>query len=151
VIHVYDTILVPTDGSDAAAAALEPAFELAATTGATVHALFVVEPVYSAEYNVQDIYDSIQEEAERVLADVADRGEAAGIEVVTAVENGTAHRRILEYAGGNGVDLVVMATHGRTGIGRYLLGSVTEKVVRLSDVPVLTVPAKAVASESAAE
>jgi nucleotide-binding universal stress UspA family protein len=144
---VYDTILVPTDGSDAAAAALEPAFELATTTGATVHALYVVEPVYSAEYNVQEIYDALREEANRVLEDIAERGEAAGVEVVTAVENGTAHRRILEYADENGVDVVVMATHGRTGIGRYLLGSVTEKIVRLSDAPVLTIPAKAAAAE----
>ncbi|QUO47139.1 universal stress protein [Halorubrum ruber] len=62
-------------------------------------------------------------------------------ETVTAVETGTPHSAILEYADENDVDLVVMGTHGRTGVERYLLGSVAEKVVRLADVPVTTVRA----------
>ncbi|QWC19936.1 universal stress protein [Halorubrum sp. 2020YC2] len=62
-------------------------------------------------------------------------------ETVTAVETGTPHSAILEYATANDVDLVVMGTHGRTGVERYLLGSVAEKVVRLSDAPVVTVRA----------
>ncbi|TKX74832.1 universal stress protein [Halorubrum sp. GN11_10-6_MGM] len=93
-------------------------------------------------------------DAEAARSALADRGaeivEAAAArlrdgesapEVHTAVETGTPHSAILEYADANGVDLVVMGTHGRTGVERYLLGSVAEKVVRLSDVPVLTVRA----------
>jgi nucleotide-binding universal stress UspA family protein len=55
------------------------------------------------------------------------------------VAQGTPHQAILDYIGEHDIDLVVMGTHGRTGLDRYLLGSITEKVVRLSDAPVLTV------------
>ncbi|TKX51858.1 universal stress protein, partial [Halorubrum sp. SP3] len=53
--------------------------------------------------------------------------------------SGTAYRSIHNYVDDHGIDVVVMGTHGRKGIDRYLLGSVTERVVRTSDVPVLTV------------
>ncbi|SFR43925.1 MULTISPECIES: universal stress protein [Halorubrum] len=82
-----------------------------------------------------------EEIVEATAASLRD-GEASP-ETVTAVETGTPHSAILEYASANDVDLVVMGTHGRTGVERYLLGSVAEKVVRLSDVPVTTVRADA--------
>lgn len=55
------------------------------------------------------------------------------------VAQGTPHQAILDHIDEHDIDLVVMGTHGRTGLDRYLLGSITEKVVRLSDAPVLTV------------
>lgn len=61
------------------------------------------------------------------------------VPVTTAVERGDPYRRILDYADSVDADLIVMGTHGRTGLDRYLLGSVTEKVVRTADAPVLTV------------
>lgn len=72
---------------------------------------------------------------------VAEKGDERDIPVETDVRRGNPHREILDYADEHAVDLVVMGTHGRTGLDRYLLGSVTEKVVRLSNVPVLTVRA----------
>jgi len=64
------------------------------------------------------------------------------VSVVTAVRTGAPYERILDYADQEGADMVVMGTHGRTGVDRYLLGSVTEKVVRTADIPVLTVRAE---------
>ncbi|MGM0447087.1 MAG: universal stress protein [Methanobacteriota archaeon] len=80
-----------------------------------------------------------EEIVEAAAASLGDGADAP--ETVTAVETGTPHSAILEYATANDVDLVVMGTHGRTGVERYLLGSVAEKVVRLSDAPVVTVRA----------
>ena len=77
------------------------------------------------------------EHGRAVVDDVAD--DVSGVPVETAVLGGTPHRRIRDYADAHDVDLVVMGTHGRTGLDRYLLGSVTEKVVRTADQPVLTV------------
>lgn len=136
---MYDNILVPTDGSAESEAAFEHALGLAEMHGSTIHALFVVEPVYTGDVGTGQYLDVMEEDGERIVAELAERADSAGAETATDVRVGSPHRQILEYAEENGVDLVVMGTHGRTGLNRYLLGSVTEKVVRLSDVPVLTV------------
>ena len=78
-------------------------------------------------------------EGERAVAVVADRAAERGVPAETAVERGVPHEAILEYAAENDADAIVMATHGRTGVERFLLGSVTERVVRRSPVPVLVV------------
>jgi nucleotide-binding universal stress UspA family protein len=71
---------------------------------------------------------------------VIQQAEAAGVDTIEGVvAQGAPHRAILDYVDEQDIDLIVMGTHGRTGLDRYLLGSVTEKVVRLSDAPVLTV------------
>ena len=80
---------------------------------------------------------TVAEHGRRLVENVADS--VAGVPVETAVLSGKPHKRIREYADDRDVDLIVMGTHGRTGLDRYLLGSVTEKVVRTADQPVLTV------------
>jgi nucleotide-binding universal stress UspA family protein len=139
---MYDTILVPTDGSDASMEAVDEAVELAGRLGGTVHVLSVVEQAQYAPMNTPspDFVDSLEANAREALDRAVDRAEAAGAEGVEGtVEAGTAHEAIVSYVDEADVDLVVMGTHGRTGLDRVLLGSVTEKVVRLSPVPVLTV------------
>ncbi|WP_137285640.1 universal stress protein [Halorussus salinisoli] len=136
---MYENVLVPTDGSDSAELAIERGLELAETYGATVHALYVVEPVYTAEYSGERIINALEDEGKRATAAIAAQGDERCVPVETEVRRGPPHREILDYADVRDVDLVVMGTHGRTSVERYLLGSVTEKVVRLSDVPVLTV------------
>ena len=79
-------------------------------------------------------------QAEAAIADARERL-PDGVPVTTFVEAGVPKEAILDHVDDHGVDLVVMATHGRTGLQRYLLGSVTEKVVRLADAPVVTVRA----------
>ncbi|WP_336022571.1 universal stress protein [Halobellus salinisoli] len=138
---MYDNILVPTDGSVASEGAVGHAIELAKQYDATLHALYVVDTgAYSAmEVGSDIVVEALREEGEQAVARVAKEAEAAGIAVETAVETGIAHRSIVEYVETEGIDLVVMGTHGRTGVGRFLLGSVAEKVVRTADAPVMTV------------
>ena len=136
---MYDRILIPTDGSDAVETAVEHAFGLAEAYDATVHVLYVVEPPYAADAAMADVYSSLEAAGERIVTDVGERAAAADVESVTATRTGTAHREIIEYAEAEGVDVIVMGTHGRTGLQRLVLGSVTERVVRLSPVPVVTV------------
>jgi len=61
------------------------------------------------------------------------------VSVVSEIISGSPHKQLIDYAERHGIDLIVMGTHGRTGLDRYLLGSVTERVVRTADMPVLTV------------
>jgi nucleotide-binding universal stress UspA family protein len=133
---MYDQILVPTDGSGA----VEHAIDLATTYGATLHTIYVVDPNVGVDASVPGTFDALEAAGETAIDEVIQQAEAAGVDSIEgAVAQGAPHRAILEYVDDRDVDLVVMGTHGRTGLDRYLLGSVTEKVVRLSDAPVLTV------------
>jgi nucleotide-binding universal stress UspA family protein len=138
---VYTDILVPTDGSTASATAVEHAIDLAAHYDATLHVLYVVDVTgYSAlEVGADVVASALEEEGEHAVGDVVSTAEGAGVDSESRIEHGTPHRAIIDYATAEAVDLVVMGTHGRTGVGRFLLGSVTERVVRTSPVPVLTV------------
>jgi nucleotide-binding universal stress UspA family protein len=140
---MYERILVPIDGSRQADRALDHALDLAETYDAEVHLLFVVDVAsVPNEIEAASVEERLDRYGERTTATAAERAEESGVErVLTKVARGTPHRAILDYADGNDADLIVMGTHGRTGIDRYLLGSVTEKVVRLADAPVLTVHA----------
>ncbi|MEF8800725.1 MAG: universal stress protein [Halolamina sp.] len=138
---MYDDILVPTDGSPAAAAAIDHAVDLAERYGARLHALYVVDATAFASVDAgsEMVVDALEQEGEQAVEVVREQGEAAGLEVETTIVSGTAYRSIIDYIEAEGVDLVVMGTHGRRGVERFLLGSVTERVVRSADVPVLTV------------
>jgi nucleotide-binding universal stress UspA family protein len=142
---MYQTILVPTDGSPGAVAAAEHAVDVADRDGATVHALYVVDvrmsPV-SADVNEEEARALVEESDEEPTRRVRDLAERAGVPAVEAVEVGTPHEVIHEYVDDHGVDLVVMGRHGHTGLERTLLGSLTERVVRTLDVPVLTVQSR---------
>lgn len=133
---MLEDVLLATDGSDEAGVAIDHGLELAARFAATVHVLHVVD-VQQTETAPHS--EAWREEGEAYVAAVADRAAADGIDVETAVPTGYPEDCILEYAAEYGVDLIAMGTHGRTGVRRYVLGSVAERVVRLADVPVLTV------------
>jgi nucleotide-binding universal stress UspA family protein len=134
---MYDAILVPTDGSDPATAAVDHAADLAAVHDASVHLLYVTEsPAIAPTPTSGEVLEELERHGEEVVDAAAERLDGR---VHTAVARGSAHRAILDYAETNDVDLVVMGTHGRTGLSHALLGSVAERVVRLSEVPVLTV------------
>lgn len=140
---MYGRILVPTDGSPEVERAVSHAIELAGAHGATVHAIYVVN---AASYTTlpmetawEGVGDMLREDGQAALDRVTEQGEAAGVDVETALVEGSPSREIVRYAEETGCDLVVMGTHGRGGIDRLLLGSVAERVVRSSTVPVLTV------------
>jgi nucleotide-binding universal stress UspA family protein len=137
---MYDRILLPTDGSDASDRAVEQAVGLARETGAELHVLYVVEDIPQAPELMDDEVESqLREVGEDAIDAIRARADEAGVEVVPALREGVPHETILAYADDADVDVVVMGTHGRSGLGRYLLGSVTERVVRTAEVPVLTV------------
>lgn len=144
---MYETILVPTDGSEAAERAAAEAVALAAHHGATVHALYVIDVTAIAWATAEDtdlgadvgnLREAFERDGARATAAVADLAADRGVEAVTTVEEGVPFRAILEYADEHGVDLVVMGTRGRRGLD-VVFGSTTERVVRRAHVPVLTV------------
>ncbi|ELZ57600.1 MULTISPECIES: universal stress protein [unclassified Haloferax] len=142
---MYDHILLPTDGSDATDATIEHAATLAETYGATVHVLSVADSRNRFESPSAGIAPDVWEKSEldraESAADAAIEALPEDVETERIVVEGVPHSTIVDYAADGDIDLVVMATHGRTGLDHYLVGSVTERVVRQSDAPVLTVRA----------
>jgi nucleotide-binding universal stress UspA family protein len=138
---MYDAILLPTDGSEAANDAAIHAFSLAERYDATVHVLSVVElsSVPGTAGRDRAELDRRKRDraaaAERLVAEFA----PDDVSVVTAVEVGSPARAITEYVSEAGIDLVVMSTHARSGAGRFLFGSITDRVIQDSDAPVLAV------------
>lgn len=135
-------ILVPVDFSDASVEALRHAKELALTHGAQITLLHAVEEVvYPSAYGIEPANlpgPQVIDRVEQNLAEIA-RTEIGYEHVVVQANVGYAPSTILDYAEGNEVDLIVIATHGRTGLERMLLGSVAERVVRRSPAPVFVV------------
>jgi nucleotide-binding universal stress UspA family protein len=150
---MYDRILLPTDGSPTAEQASQHAFELANRFDAALDVVSVVNPgALGPDVRAATILDQLERSAQETVDDVVERAGDAGIgEVTGAVGEGIPHRAILEYADDQDADLIVMGTHGRSGLQRYLIGSVTEKVVRAADVPVVTVPKPAENDETESE
>ncbi|MFB6170877.1 MAG: universal stress protein [Haloarculaceae archaeon] len=140
---MYETILVPTDGSEPALEAARHAVSLAAALDATVHALFVAnaaaEAIAASTAVVSDADEALVEEGREATAEVADLAADAGVDCRTAVLDGVPYETILDYADDHEVDCLVVGTHGRTGLEHAVLGSTTERVVRRSPVPVVTV------------
>lgn len=147
---MYERILVPTDGSETAETAVEHALDIADRYGADVHALYVVdtdsmslslgtEQVDRIRQGQYDEMDEVRERAEAATGAVAERALERGIGVTEHVSAGQPHSLIADYVEDNDVDLVVMGSHGRAGVKRALLGSVTERTLRSTHVPVLVV------------
>jgi nucleotide-binding universal stress UspA family protein len=136
-----EAILVPTDGSESAGAAIDHAVELVGQTGAALHVVHVVDlGIVWDEAGAGRLLEALEESGARALEAAIGRAETSDVPAVEAsVLSGAPHRAIVEYAAEHDVDCIVMGTHGRTGLERYFLGSVTERVIRLADVPVLTV------------
>lgn len=130
----YEGVLVPTDGSDSAQRAAEHALSFADELGATLHALSVAE-----EY-LFDGDESGTTTAEEAISAVEAAAAERGVEnVETHIDAGEPDEVILDYVEKHQLDAIVMGTTGRRGIDRVLLGSVAEKIVRSSTVPVITV------------
>lgn len=142
-------ILVPVDFSDAARVVLDYAVDVARDRGAEVVLAHVVglpvasfDPSFGAAADPRMLAD-LQAGAEKALAELAALVEAApGVTVGTKVLTGTPSREIVREAREGGYDLVVIGTHGRTGLRHVFLGSVAENVVRLCPCPVLTLRLK---------
>ncbi|PSP41137.1 universal stress protein [Halobacteriales archaeon QH_6_64_20] len=148
---MYDRIIVPTDGSDIAAGAAEHAFDLARAFDATVHVLYVVDESASRLVldtgSVGSVLEVLTEEGEAATDALT---EAAGdIDLVTEVVRGVRIAdAIVEYATDHDADLIVMGTEGRHGVKR-LVGSVTERVLARTPIPVLALSAASLEADEA--
>ncbi|ELZ02763.1 universal stress protein [Natrialba aegyptia] len=137
--YPYRSVLVPTDDSDHARAALELGSTIAARHDSVLHLLFVADELpETIDPRSTQLSAEIKESAHEVLQDAADRTELSEESIVTTVKAGSVPHVITSYAESTPTDLIVMGTHGWTGLDRYLLGSFTERVIRTSTVPVLT-------------
>ena len=138
----FETILVPTDGSKPAREAVTHALDLARTYDATLHALYVVDRgAYASRpgWTWDELQQVLEQNGETVLEDVQSRATADGVSVAAEITHGVPHQAIGDYCDQHGIDLVVMGTHGRSRLSRRIIGSVTERVLRNSDEPVLTI------------
>ncbi len=153
---MYSRILVPVDGSELAERALPHAEGLAKSVGATVYLLRVfthnresnlggggLESAQSIKVTVElvrQLEEAQIQEAQEYLSRVAARLTSDGINVESDLSQGAPDEAIVDYVKQHGIDIITMSSHGRGGIRRFLLGSVTDRVIRSGTVPVLVVP-----------
>lgn len=145
----YSKILIPLDGSDLAEEALEAAFPLARAFGTPLLLVGVLDltagmyDVYSEAFSPVDLRAQLETFLDSALARAQARAEREGLTVSRTVRMGVPPEEIATLAKEQGVDLIVMTTHGRKGLSHLLLGSVTERVIRTAPCPVLVVPLSA--------
>jgi universal stress protein A len=138
-------ILLPTDFSNYSAAATKYACELATKFDAELHILHVLEthlvstPTFGFGLDLPKYVSESKAAAEKSLTSVLDPEWSAGRTVVMVVIEGSPKVEIVAYARKHNIDLIVLATHGRSGLAHVLMGSVAESVVRTAPCPVLTV------------
>jgi nucleotide-binding universal stress UspA family protein len=140
-------ILVPVDFSDHSDTAISYATMLAQHFGGSIELLHVVEdPFVSGAWSAEAFTPNIPELLDQVIADARVRLDALqsaaaseGVALTTNVEKGRPAQAIVERARSGAFGLIVMGTHGRTGVSHLVLGSVAERVVRTAPCPVLTV------------
>ncbi|MBS1911549.1 MAG: universal stress protein [Bacteroidetes bacterium] len=138
-------ILAPTDFSDHSCQALSYARTFAERWDADLHLLNVIEPtVFPTEAGLTpmgmiNLDSELSVAAERAMSELLKRDELQGLRTTTAIAHGRASSAIIDYARVHEIDLIVIATHGRTGLEHFIFGSTAERVVRESPCPVLTV------------
>jgi nucleotide-binding universal stress UspA family protein len=140
---MYQRILFPTDGGPATGDIAAHVTSLATYYDATVHVLSVADTRNRFEgpnmgLGAEAWDDAQHEQAQQAVADAVD-ALADSVPVSRHIESGIPHSAILDYAHTADVDVIVMGTHGRTGIDHYLIGSIAERIVRNAPMPVLTV------------
>lgn len=139
-------IIVPTDFSEYSFCALLYAIDLAEKWDSEIHLVYVLEEMLTLlnpdEHgeSSEKIKISNEEAARRKITELAENySDESGLKIVPVLKTGVNHDEIIKYSRETGADLIVIATHGRTGILYTLLGSVAEKVIRFSKCPVLVV------------
>ena len=155
---MFANILVPLDGSALSEGALAMAQHLAHASATTLHLLQVialpseldilrgsggesVTVLEMARDAAQRLHDAQTARGQAYLAGLAGPLQQAGLQVTTALREGAADEQIVTYAQEHGIDLIVMRTHGHSSVKRFFLGSVTDRVIRAGQTPVLVVPA----------
>ena len=153
---LYKKILIATDGSEHTEKAITHAIELAKLTQAQLHAVYVVSLVHppgtldinstpdpgsdiSIDVSIEGLKKILKHEGEEAIRYIEVLAKTEGVDVTKWILEGQPAKEILRFAQDQSIDLIVMGTLGRSGIEKFLLGSVADKVVRGSSIPVLVV------------
>ncbi len=142
---MYKRILIATDGSDKSKKAAEEGIELAKALGAQVLALNVVNEVVIASAVRQlgsdrkEVEDKLQVAGQKAVDDIKAMGAKAGVSVDPIVRIGAPANMVIDAAAAEKADLIIMGSHGESGASKLLIGSVVQKVLYWSTIPVLVV------------
>lgn len=140
---MYDTIVLPTDGSDGTVETVRHGLEMARRYDATIHALSIVDERQFQEFEGEERYETqstLRDNCERAVVNVAEHADGSSVPVETAIREGVPSREIIEYGVEVEADVVVMGTHGRSAHERIAtVGSVTQRVVENAAIPVFVV------------
>ena len=146
---MYDTVLVPTDGSDTVEQTLPHALRLASDTDATIQVLYVVDTraIHASEPDERETVEAeLESEGETAVEVVADRAAAEDIECETTIRRGTPDKEIVRHADETDSDVIVIGTDGKTPREKLqALGSVSERVVDSAPIPVFVIKGEATA------
>jgi nucleotide-binding universal stress UspA family protein len=144
---MYRKIMVPLDGSQVAECVIPHIETIAGKSAARVELVSVIEPleiptrgqIALSDDDIKQIDTEGKNEAAKYLKQVSGRLSQAGVKADTVILSGKAADSMVRYAVNNGVDLIIMATHGRSGISKLFWGSVAEKILRAMSIPVLLI------------
>jgi nucleotide-binding universal stress UspA family protein len=143
---LYKKILIATDGSEYTKNSIDYGIELAKITEAKLNVLYVIDTAAFASIPMdaawESMYDLLKQEGDEATRYVEEKAEAEGLAVEMLTVEGHPAEEIIKYAEKNSISVIVMGTLGKSGLDRFLLGSVAEKVVRASKIPVLVVRGK---------
>lgn len=140
----FKKILIPTDGSEANTEAVKKGLSLARLLGAKAKVLFVVDTSsfidLPPDEMVTNVTNYMKNKGEKVLDDIEELADEYGVNIERSVKKGHPAEIIVQDS--NESDIIVIGTHGRSGISRLLLGSTAEKVIRHSECPVMVIKIK---------
>lgn len=144
---MYQRIMVPMDGSELAERVLPHVETIAASSNATVELVRVIEPfelptrggIAISEDDIKQIEQHMESEAQTYLARIEDTLKGKGVKAESTVIRGKVAESLVDYARSSNADLIIMATHGRSGISRWAWGSVADRILHASHIPVLMV------------
>lgn len=139
-MHMFERVLFPTDGGDGADAIRNYVFDLVEAHDAELHVLHVADTTRDSTTIIEGrVIDTLERKGRQIVDSVASEAGDRGIDVVTQVLQGRIAETIATYAVDFEIDCIAMATHGRTGLSRVILGSVTARVIERSSAPVLAI------------
>ncbi len=142
-MDMYKKVVLAVDGSEISSNAVRHAVMLAKQNNATIIAVHVVQPIDILDietFKPDTVMHGLRQEGEQILSEVKKIAENEGVEVQTRIEDGPPYEKICDVAADTGADLIIMGSHGHTGIGKVFIGSVTERVIsKIKSCPVLVV------------
>lgn len=141
--NLYKNILIATDGSNYSAKTVEHGIEIAKMLGSRVFTIYVVDTGAFASIPMdmawENIYEMLRSEGEKATNFVKEKGREEDIDVECIIIDGHPAEEIVNFSENNSIDLIIMGTLGKSGLDRFLLGSIAEKVLRNAKVPVIII------------